>query len=61
VRSVDREERQMRNPSERKTGRIGVRLDQDELSKLERLRSGRQISDVIRSLIAKAKEIDETL
>ena len=51
----------MRNPPERKTGRIGVRLDQSELSKLERLRAGRQISDVIRSLIAKAKEIDETL
>ncbi len=36
--------------------RIGVRLDKDELSRLQRLAAGRRISDVIRMLILKETE-----
>lgn len=50
----------MRNPPERKTVRIGVRLDQAELDKLRALCAGRRISDVVRGLILRAKEIDNT-
>ncbi len=45
----------MRKPC-KNVDRIGVRLDKDELSRLQRLAAGRRISDVIRMLILKETE-----
>ena len=45
----------MRKPS-KNIKQVGVRLDPSELDKLERLRAGRRISDVIRMLILKETE-----